>query len=286
MEIFCSTGGFRDRYFLEVAEELLQSGVANIELSGGAYRGSYEIDIHSLALKSNLMLHNYFPPPKNSFVFNLASPNSDIRKKSMRLAKDALILSSRIGSKFYAVHSGFCFDPNPTELGRTFKKTKLIPKEDATSLFVDSLRELSQFASQVQVKLLVENNVLTKDNLESIGRYSLLLTEPDEIENLLRGNENRFGLLLDVGHLKVSGRTIGFSPEEGMKQLAEFIDGYHLSDNNGEADQHLIFDRTAWFLNLIDSSKAFATIEIHDNSPQEVGEFFLNVSDVLGLKDE
>ena len=286
MEIFCSTGGFRESYFLEVAEELIQTGVTNIELSGGAYRGSYEIDTKTLAYKSKLMLHNYFPPPKNSFVFNLASPNTDIREKSIRLAKDALTLSSKIGSKFYAVHAGFCFDPNPTELGKTFKHTKLIPKRVATSLFVESMQDLSHFASQVQVKLLVENNVLTTGNLESLGRNSLLLTEPDEIESLLRGNEDRFGLLLDVGHLKVSGRTIGFSTEEGMKQLAEFIDGYHLSDNNGEADQHLFFDNGAWFLKHIDSSKSFATIEIHDKSPQEVGEFFLKIAEVLDLKDE
>lgn len=286
MEIYCSTGGFRESYFLEVAEELIQTGVTNIELSGGAYRGSYEIDTQTLAFKSKLMLHNYFPPPKNSFVFNLASPNTDIRQKSIRLAKDALTLSSKIGAKFYAVHAGFCFDPNPTELGKTFKHTKLIPKRVATSLFVESMQDLSHFASQVQVKLLVENNVLTKGNLESLGRNSLLLTEPNEIESLLRGNEDRFGLLLDVGHLKVSGRTIGFSTEEGMKQLAEFIDGYHLSDNNGEADQHLFFDKGAWFLKHIDSSKSFATIEIHGKSAQEVGEFFLNIAEVLDLKDE
>jgi len=57
-------------------EELGLNGFKDIELSGGTkYYAGYEDDLIRLKEKYHLnyLVHNYFPPPKEEFILNLAS---------------------------------------------------------------------------------------------------------------------------------------------------------------------------------------------------------------------
>ena len=85
METYLSTGGFQKNP--QKLLKYLKNRISNIELSGG----KYEKDLVNKILKHNnsskIMLHNYFPHFKESFVFNLASQNRTIIKKSLNLAK-------------------------------------------------------------------------------------------------------------------------------------------------------------------------------------------------------
>ena len=64
-----------------------------------------------------------------------------------------------------------------------------------------------------------------------------MLTHPIEIKFFKKMPKN-VGLLLDVGHLKVSAKTQGFSTKKAMINLKPFIKGYHLSENSGFADSN------------------------------------------------
>lgn len=265
MEIFVSTGGKKNLTFLQSADLLMDAGINNIELSGGKHVEDAEnIIVQEIGHKCKLMLHNYFPPPKHSFVLNLASEDFDIRIRSIEFVKEALRISKRIGSRFYGVHAGFCFDPKTGELGKVIKKTKLISKKVAEELFMDSIEQLAIYAKELDVRLLVENNVLSAENFKYLGPSSLLLVHPDEISAFFQKMDGEVGFLLDVGHLKVCANVLKFDLLRGFDSLQDFVQGYHLSENLGYADDHLGFKAEAWFIERLDWSKRFATLEIED----------------------
>ena len=82
-EVYISTGGFNlpGYQFLEK----YKNQKINIELSGGKFHEKNNTKIIKLR-KNNLKyrLHNYFPPPKNPFVLNLASSNNKILNLSLK----------------------------------------------------------------------------------------------------------------------------------------------------------------------------------------------------------
>ncbi len=68
-------------------KELAENGFLNIELSGGTkYYEGYEEDLLRLQEEYNLnyIVHNYFPPPRQDFILNLASLNDDIYQKTQK----------------------------------------------------------------------------------------------------------------------------------------------------------------------------------------------------------
>ena len=89
------------------------------------------------------------------------------------------------------------------------------------------------------------------------------MADPDEIELVLGELDGNVGLLLDVGHLKVSSLTLGFDLVEAMSRLLPLAEGFHLSENGGMADDHLSFGDDAWFLPHLLGREDFMTIEVH-----------------------
>ena len=90
-----------------------------------------------------------------------------------------------------------------------------------------------------RLAVLVENNVLTPGNV-CAGEAPLLLgVNGPELAGLLdeTGRPN-IACLLDVGHLKVSCRTMGRSLEEDFRLLTPYIRALHLHDNDGLKDNH------------------------------------------------
>ena len=79
--IYISSSCIKAKTIKESVTILAEAGFKNIELSGGTqYYSSFETDLIKLQDKYglNYQLHNYFPPPPNHFVLNLASINKDI----------------------------------------------------------------------------------------------------------------------------------------------------------------------------------------------------------------
>ncbi len=268
MEIFCSTGGFKTLTFYETACNFLNVGIKNVELSAGKIETDYLNKLDTLSRTANLKLHNYFPPANEPFVLNLASPDAGIARKSMSFYRELIELSARVYSPSVGIHAGFLFDPPTHELGKAISTKKINSRDEALSVFTCRVKELSSFASSLNVRLLVENNVLSKANFESHHSNILLLADHVEIAEFMISMNGEVGLLLDVGHLKVSAKTLNFDPLKALQQLNEFAEGYHLSDNLGESDDHLAFDLDVWFLPFLDRGVKFATLEIDNLHPE------------------
>ena len=113
----------------------------------------------------------------------------------------------------------------------------------ATALhhFYENMILLANEAKREGVTLLIENNVLSTANKAVFNEDPLLLTHPDEIESFMCEMPENVGLLMDVAHLKVSAKTLGFDPKQAHAKVKRWIQGYHLSDNDGHVHINYIY---------------------------------------------
>jgi hypothetical protein len=74
---------------------------------------------------SRFLVHNYFPPPAEPFVINLASQDSTLLQRSRAHCRAAIDLSSRLGGAVYAAHAGFTADVSPEILGKPERQAAL-----------------------------------------------------------------------------------------------------------------------------------------------------------------
>lgn len=263
--IYVSTGAARDATAASWGQALLGISDFPLELSGGAHSPRVRDELRELTAQTPIMLHNYFPPPADPFVLNLASADPDIAKRSCDLVTLALNLSAEFGASHYAVHSGYCLDPSVSSLGRPLQGTIGGSRRRALDTLVGNLRSLGEHAREAGVRLLVENHVLAAFNLERFDENPLLMADPEEIELVLGELDGNVGLLLDVGHLKVSARTLDFDLSDAMSRLLPLTEGFHLSENGGMADDHQPFGEGAWFLPHLVGRGDFMTIEVHSS---------------------
>jgi sugar phosphate isomerase/epimerase len=170
------------------------------------------------------LIHNYFPAPKLPFVINLASTNQDILKQSIEHCKQNILRTSKLKLPFYAVHAGFCLDPQIVDLGKKIISKEKINRKINMEIFMESLKELLEYSNKNNVELSIENNVISKENYESNYHQNIFLcTDYNEIKNIMDEFKHmNLGILLDTGHLKVSSMTLNL--DDGLTDLNSKID--------------------------------------------------------------
>ena len=92
----------------------------------------------------------------------------------------------------------------------------------------------------------------------------LMLTSPAEYKELQQHID--FKLLLDVAHLYISSRTLGFDFDSHLDQMIMETNYIHLSDNDGCHDQNAAFTSNSKLLNKIKKkylSNKTITLEIY-----------------------
>ena len=97
--IYISSSCVKHIKIKDAVQDLVNNGFKNIELSGGTeYYNGFEDDLLELKNKYNLnyICHNYFPPPKEHFVLNLASLDDEIYNKTFEHLKNAIELSKKL----------------------------------------------------------------------------------------------------------------------------------------------------------------------------------------------
>jgi sugar phosphate isomerase/epimerase len=247
--IYVSTGAYRGLSLSEMVDacEMMEAG---LELSSGVVRHANMDDEIEMVLTRRLplLLHNYFPPPAKPFVLNLAARDPETLGRSIEMAFKAIDLSAMCGAAFYSVHSGFAMDLKAEDLGKPEEQSKMAraPYGEAYGIFSQAVREVASYGQARGVRLLIENNVMTREQVE--GERPLLMTEPGEIAKFLREMDDlNVGLLLDVGHAKVTAGALGIEPERYFEELTGWIGAVHLSDNDGTRDNNRAFGPEAWF---------------------------------------
>lgn len=270
--IYLSTGGFSDKTFVQAASLFDPELVRGLELSAGLYTENLESELEAIGHTFEVTLHNYFPAPRIPFVFNLASCDPDIHKQSMDHAKYAIDLTKRISGKYFSFHAGYLIDPDVSELGKKIGKKKINNRADGLSQFLYSIKDLSKYAAERDVMLLIENNVLSAANFKSFDCNPLQMTEPAETARIFSEVDQNVKLLVDVAHLKVSARTLGFDPVRYLDEFAPITRAYHISDNNGLEDSNEPFRADSWFLPHIRKDLDYYSLEIYSKEVQVLEE--------------
>jgi len=262
LDIYISSLAFQNQT-VERIIEISQKKNWGLEFSSGI---TYQSDVEALYINAPIkrLPHNYFPAPKIPFVINLASSNEEIRQKSIQHCKKSLYLAKKSGSPFYAAHAGFCIDPKPDELGRNIRINRDYVREYHKKIFLSSLDEILSEAQTIGMDFLIENNVIAPFNYIEQKANPFLCCESKEIQWIFETLSNdRFGLLLDTAHLKVSCKTLGLNLDRECKQLFSFIKGIHHSDNSGEIDDNQPINENYWFFNhLLQFNEKVHIIEV------------------------
>lgn len=273
MKIFISTCALNKSYSLEeVLEKFSDAKIDNVELTSG--RG-YIKNIKDLLgkYKFNYFVHNYFPEPESPFVLNFASLDDKVRIKSINQAFEGIKLSSLLGSPHYAIHAGFLYDPDESIDEKTglFKVPvgNYYNKEKAFKNYIDALIMVFNYSTSKGIKLLVENNVCAK-GMEN----KLILSDYEDFKELFeRIGDLEIGILLDFGHLKVSSKTLGFSADEFVEKLRDYISAFHIHDNDGIKDSHGKIHEDSWSIKTIKNysfEELPITLEVNDLKLEEV----------------
>jgi len=252
MSIYASTSCLGEKNLLTVLDVYKNSKLLNIELgSNHLYVENLEEKLVSFSesCDAHFLVHNYFPPAKDSFIFNLSSQDPAILRKSIELAKNAINLCSKLGSKLYTFHAGFRAEP---DMSFKFSGEKA-PYDTAFNTFVNAVNEINSHAEDSGVKIGVENNVSCTVNSGTVSDF-LLMQTPEEFKNLFeRLNSDNVGLLLDVGHLNVSSFHMKFDKQVFFSEFNDKILEIHVHENNGQVDTHDNINLNSWFLSSLNN---------------------------------
>ena len=266
--IFVSSASVKKKNLGEILNYFEKNNIQNVELSGGTeYKKNISKIISKHNKRMNFMIHNYFPPPKKDFILNLGSLDEKTRLKSVSLCKKAINLCKKFEVKKYAVHAPFLIDFLPNEAGKLIRKRKLSNKNKVIMQFKKSWLEIKKVANN-SVDLYIENNVLSFENYKNYNcKNPFLFT--DYKSYLFLKKKIDFNLLLDIGHLYVSAKTLRKNFLKECLNLAKLTDYFHISNNNGKRDENrgLKIDGEIYKIlkrNIIPSNSTL-TLEIYEN---------------------
>lgn len=272
--IYVSTSCLRNKRIGDTVAQLAKGGFRNIELSGGTrhYSGMTE-DMLSLKEKHALkyIIHNYFPPPRKAFVLNLASSDIGVYRQSAAHIYNSVILARTLNAKLYSFHPGYIVEVSPHKKGAYFDYYS----GDGQSMYYKKSLFYKRFDNLLEelhgdVPIAIENLFPFSENED----YSLF-SRPDDITEFLRryADRSNIGLLLDLGHLKVTGHYMDFDSHAAASQIIEeFSDKIfeiHISENDGTEDQHRIMSSGSWQVEVIREhvpslTDVPVTVELHD----------------------
>jgi sugar phosphate isomerase/epimerase len=262
--IYVSSGGDRRRSARSFAESATSHGIRAVELSGGSFEADQLPSLKALRSRLEFQLHNYFPPPKSPFVFNLASLNEEVAKRSVDHVILAMNWASALELKYYSFHAGFLIDPRVRDLGKTLSDTPLSPRETAMSVFLERVGALSARAKSLGLTLLIENNVLSAANRRQFSINPLLMATTEECEYVMQQLSGGVKLLVDVAHLKVSAKSLNFDPIDFLTRLNPWISAYHLSDNDGLSDSNGSVAVESWFWTYLKRDLDYYSLEVYN----------------------
>ena len=266
--IYVSTGGESQTTAAQTSARFLNAGIEHIELSGGLHDPYYSTELIKLKDRCHFQVHNYFPPPAEPFVLNLASDDKQVADTTMAHVHTAMDLAVALGRPVYSFHAGFLLDPKASELGKRIGKRPLMDRQQAMARFVSRLNDLAEQARIKGVQLLVENNCLSANNYKHFAGNPFLMADAEECIYVMENTPDNVNQLVDVAHLKVSANSLSFDAVTFLQACAPWIKAYHLSDNDGSRDSNQAVTESSWFWPHLKTDLDYYTLEVYGLSPE------------------
>ena len=167
------------------------------------------------------------------------------------------------GSKIYSFHAGFLLDPKPEDLGNLKNNLKQINRSKGLDNFFKNLDEIADYAATKDIKIMIENNVVSRNTYKRFSGNPLLLSEPEEAKVFANNIPSNVFFLCDYAHLKVSSNSLDFPATKFLEVIESRLLGAHLSDNDGIDDQNIEFTDKAWFFDVLPKDLAYYSIEVY-----------------------
>jgi len=252
-----------------------------IELSGGC-RHDPQLSERLLAwlrtVDCRFLVHSYFPPPRENFVLNFA----DTGEATRGFVAESMRFVQLLGAPYYSVHAGFRTEFSSDGGG-------LLHQSSERVFTLEGIEDNARwFRSRWPSVPLVLENLYPNNGNTACG---FLMNPVEMVEALERMPE--VGLLLDLGHLKISAQFMGFSYEEAVEELfgrcGERICEIHLSENDGLVDDHYAIGAGSDQLSLVRDKAAFLrrrgvrlTIEARGAEDAELEACYRRLLEALG----
>jgi sugar phosphate isomerase/epimerase len=145
---------------------------------------------------------------------NIASPSKPMLAAALKRLKKSIAHANALNAQLWILHPGMKTGISMFYPGEDWKQN------------LRSIQTLSETAEEYGVSLALENLP---------EKYWFIMKTPEDFAKFYAetGLED-IGIVLDVGHANLEGLVEPF-----LKQLPHKITHVHVSDNNGEVDQHL-----------------------------------------------
>lgn len=255
--IFISTASIKNHSIENVLDTLVEAGISNIELSGGTKHCDdllSKLKVYKEKHNLNFLVHNYFPPPEDDFVLNIASSDETLRKKNVDFVKQSIEFAHGLEVGSYTLHAGYrkVFVPVKDRDYFVPEDSPDIDAGAAAEIMYRSVLEIKETADRCGVRFGIENLF----PIDSSPDSSLLCT-PQDIFRFLDdfADCEQIGLLLDLGHLYISSNHFGFDKDDFIKDLLYKYEckifGIHLSGNDGKRDTHSMLFPDSWQIKAV-----------------------------------
>lgn len=209
------------RYPLDEAiRRLAHFGYDGVEIWGGRPHAYWEdmddnrcSKIRKALNETGLEISNFIPA-QFRYPTNLATTDEQIRKHSVDYIKKNIDAAEKFESPYVSLCPGFSLYGEK--------------KEHSYNAMMKSFEELIQYSKKKNLKLLIEPaHAMETDHV---------LTVDDGIKVVDALGKENMGLCIDTGHMFVN--------KESLVNVAEKIQGYtvhyHIDDNMGNSDDHLV----------------------------------------------
>jgi len=145
---------------------------------------------------------------------NISSPSKPLRNFMIKRLKRSMHFAKSLDAKLWVLHPGIKTGISMFYPGEDWKQNK------------KTIELLDNHAKKLDIQIAIEN--LPK-------KYGFIMNTPEDFKRFYAESpSNDIGIVLDTGHSNLEGQTESF-----LRQLSEKILHIHISDNNGEDDQHL-----------------------------------------------
>ena len=171
--------------------------------------------------------HN-FPPhlilPHGSYLVNLASPNPELREKSIAMLVEEMVRCHQLGLTLFNIHPG-------STCGK-------LSRREGITLVAEGINRVHRETEGSSVKVVLENMCRQGDTLG--GDLEELKLIIDQVED-----KNRVGVCLDTCHAMAADYDL--STPEGFERLCrefeakigwKWLVGVHINDSTGPAGCH------------------------------------------------
>jgi len=204
-----AAAGYKETELVAEGEEWKVPGLPH---DAAKYRGTLE--------RVGLYPHSIHSP---FTVYNLASPDEEIRNKGVAVIADSMRFLAELGGRTAVVHP--TAKPKPG-----MPSYELETMGASTEYSFESISELVKVSEETGIRIALEN-------LASLNMTCRPLESMQELRTFIAAfPPANVGLCLDVGHSLISG----LNPAQQARVASERLYALHLQDGDGQDDRHWV----------------------------------------------